>query len=374
MQTQTAKGTAQKCDNDCIRRRAQHWRKICKTTFFAFIIGEDMTLSVLRWLSGLGLFAAGIAAFWPVQRTAVTGALWMDALHLPAAVLLMYWLSLFAGDQHRNADLQQLNTSPSYATRLRCRNQFTAQLASITTLSAKLFWARLWQPTVAVLVLVVIEVIQGMIGRSGQWSDLWHGSLGILLFLSGRHLRWLGRVVLSLICILIASRDLFGYWLYQQQLHFTAPRLMTKPLLSSPFGWQPIAGSSIRQQVDVDGQQRLTVIVRGARYQGLEWRNPQLDFSAVTELCFSAISSQPMTLSLRIDDWKASDYNSRYNSTVAIGPNWQRYCLDISQLRSPSRRTLDKSALTSFYWFSKNSETDLASHSFTLANLTIWPG
>lgn len=332
-----------------------------------------MKLKPLHALSGFALLAAGMVALYPITSTSVTGALWMDALHLPAAVLLMYWLSFFGKEPPGSADNNQPRRTKSAKSDKTHPQDHLIKLRLLTNVRPQHLRSYVvFKPVIAIVVLTVLEIMQDQVGRNAQWTDIFHGSLGILVFYSKGYLPRFGHVLFAFLCLMIASRSLFSYWLYQYQLHINSPQLIIQPWLDTTFGWHAINQSVIQRELAADGQLMLTALLKKSQYQGIEWRNPQLDFSTVAELCFSARGSDNLQLSLRIDDEHSFNYQSRYNSTFSIGPNWQRFCLDMNQLPTLRQIKLDNKKLTSIYLFSKATKEGSGTSAFTIANMTIW--
>lgn len=253
-----------------------------------------------------------------------------DALHFPAAMLLLRWLQLCFG-----------------------------QRIPALTLCA-----------IAVIGLAVLEWLQAHVGRAAQWQDFWHGCLGLTLMHFWATLPKLLRYVLLLAGILYGGRELFATQLHYWQLQQSTPLLTTSPWLATSYGWQPIPGSSIERIVNPDRQLQFIVQLTPRQWQGMQWLNPGLDLASSEELCFSAMGSGLGNLQIRIDDGASVDYASRFHSSVRLYAQWQRFCVDLRTLTDLDKRPMDKQKMVAIYWFSKPQGPALQAW-FALANVTV---
>lgn len=277
------------------------------------------------------LCAAGAVGFSQLSWQWVFLPELMDALHLPSAMLLMYCLNHWFGRYHRpNA----------------------------------LF-------AVAISVLLLIEVIQPYVGRHGEWNDLLHGCVGVLLVRYWVKIQRFWRLLLVIAALLLSGRELLSAFAFQAYAKSALPNLMINPFLPTTFGWQAIAGSEFETQQTASSQLQFAVALQMPRWQGVFWRNPGLDFTLVQEMCFSARASSPLHLQIRIDDNDSYHYQSRLNTTVKLHNGWQRFCIDVSQIKDMQQRLLDKKNINTIYFFSQPASGNQGDW-FALADVALW--
>lgn len=283
-----------------------------------------------RWLGLLLLAGLAVAAFWPLSAHWRFVPLLTDALHTPAAAVLLLILQLWL------------------------RRYLRRQLILM----------------VAFLLLVGIEVLQPLAGRAAEWHDVFNGMLGLALVWYWHHLSWLRRIISTGCALLLGAYGLISALLVQAQLKAALPDLMEWPLLDTAYGWQALPQSALLKQRLAQNKLQLTTRLSGQRWQGVVWQNPALDLTGIREMCFSARASQVLSLQIRIDDNSSYHYASRFDTSVQLQPGWQRFCLDLSSLTDKSQRQMDKSRLNQMYFFAKSPTRD---GWFNLAQVQLKP-
>lgn len=253
-----------------------------------------------------------------------------DALHFPAAMLLLRWLQLCLG-----------------------RRISATYLAGL-----------------ALLGLALLEWLQAKVGRAAQWQDFWHGCLGLLLMHFWADIHRLLRYLLLLSGILYGGREFFATQLHYWQLQQSLPRLTTAPWLATSYGWQAISGSPIERIINPDRQVQFIVQLQPQQWQGMQWLNPGLDLVLSEELCFSAMGSGFSELQIRIDDAASADYASRFHSSVRLYAQWQRFCIDLRNMTDRDKRLMNKEKIIAIYWFSQPRGAETSAW-FALAHVTV---
>lgn len=287
------------------------------------------TLNKQRIFYSILVLSAFVAALLPSSFSDHLSPGLSDALHFPAAMLLLRWLHLCFG--HR--------------------------------IPAIILF------TLAVISLALLEWVQALIGRAAEWSDFWHGCLGLILVHFWSKLPKLLRHLLLVFGMLYGGREFLSTQLYYWQLQESLPQLTTAPWLATSHGWQPISGSNIERIVNSNRQLQYIVHLKHQQWQGMQWQNPGLDLTSISELCFSAIGSGLIELQIRIDDTDSVDYASRFHSSIRLHEEWQRFCLDVRTLTDTNKRLMKKQDIVAIYWFSKPLSSEPQSW-FALANVS----
>lgn len=290
-----------------------------------------MSITLSKVCCFLLLFIAGFMAIITTKAQYPFQEELMDSLHFPAAILLIYCITMVF-------------------------NKVTQQYFCIF---------------LALSMLVILEIIQPHFGRSAQWQDVLNGLLGVLLFSVWKYFGCVAKLILLSTCLILSSVNLINavyvYFHTQQNM----PSLMYKTHVVTHYGWHPIADSNVKQTSNDNNEIQLSVRLTKDRWQGVYWQNPWLDFSKSHEICFSARASEKSTIQLRIDDVESHDYKSRYNNTIHVTEYWQHFCLEILNINDLNQRPLDKKRIRQLYFFSKAvSDTDKQPW-FSLANVRI---
>lgn len=267
-----------------------------------------------RYVSALLVVSFGLAGLWHTDSYSPFMGAITDALHVPAAIVLALCLQLWLAPLQRP-------------------------------------WLA-WSLGIAVLLL--LEVVQPWFGRSAELSDIGNGLLGLGWVALCKHMRWHWRAVLLLLLLALGSRTLLSQLYTRLQIQNALPQLMVPIQLQHKFGWQAIGNSPLQRTITPEQSLQVAIALSAEQWQGAVWYNPALDLHEKRELCFSARAHQPMRLQLRFDDAASTDYQSRFHSAVALQPTWQRFCVNIQQLRTPQNRPIELSVLHSIYFFAKD--------------------
>jgi hypothetical protein len=108
---------------------------------------------------------------------------------------------------------------------------------------------------------------------------------------------------------------------------------------------------------------------RGKRWDGAGLKIIQQNWSNQTELCFDAKGQLPSTqLYIRFDDQISSNSHTSSTQKIAINPNWANYCINIQQLATDEKRTIDISNMKKLIFFI---DGKLLSKRFSIDNVRV---
>jgi hypothetical protein len=158
---------------------------------------------------------------------------------------------------------------------------------------------------------------------------------------------------------------------FQTQAKLAAPNMMVKSFVPTAFGWHPIGESQLQTHPVSTSQFQLAVALKPQQWQGVQWLNPDLDLTPVKEMCFSARASTALQLMIRIDDRDSYHYQSRFNTSVKINNAWQRFCIDLTELKDLEQRPIDKKNIVVIYFFSQPVAKNQTGW-FALADVSLW--
>ncbi len=229
-------------------------------------------------------------------------------------------------------------------------------------------WRRWLLLTVLVLVVgMVIELIQGAIGRHKSWQDVFYNLTGVWVglfwFLKPSPGVWLGRcialVALSPAAITVLAAA-YSYGLMHQQM----------PVVNnfdSSADMQQVHFNSAQVQItqsenySVNGQFSLAVTLNPGRYSGIRLTIPARNWTPYRHLKMSFFNpdQELLIVSLRISDLQHDRgdnlYNDRFNKLLTLKQGWNEVVIPLSEIESaPKTRAMNVAEVSSIGLFASN--------------------
>ena len=232
---------------------------------------------------------------------------------------------------------------------------------------------------IASLMFAAVELLQPYVGRTASWGDLGVSLLGVLM-------AWLWAIgkqksikFTSFIVISIAVSG--SLWLLKPgatatwrayQIHQLFPVIAnfetSAHRLIIPLWRSNVNQATYNKNRPEDGHY-LSYNKRGSRWSGVSLKIINQNWSNQTELCFDAKGPLPSTqLYIRFDDQMSSNSHTSSTQKVAINTSWANYCINIQQLTTNEKRTIDISNMKKLIFFI---DGKLPSKHFSIDNVRV---
>ncbi len=254
----------------------------------------------------LVLVALGTMAFIPTHNLPyhylINAA--MNALHFPAGVLLC----------------SLLTTLFTYLPKWISRYRWLAILFSFS-------------------ILIAIELVQPLVGRTRSYEDLLWGASGVLIAFAYLTLHPFRQIVIALALVLMSfsTIPLVSHATNLYRLHQRMPILTTFSEDQDIDFWEPASQERFFLKTTEDGADRfLRTEIKHSGWSGVTFVNPDIDWSMFTQLCFKSRLSNSAELHTRIDDRASHDYQTRFHAQFSISTQWQSFCVPLLHIRNPS--------------------------------------
>lgn len=192
----------------------------------------------------------------------------------------------------------------------------------------------------AVVVMLLIEWLQPMLGRSASLNDLWYGLAGsVWIILVDALYKKRRRLVLliSLVVLAVAMFDTAKAWsaVALRALHFPVLAGFENPLEAT--SWRPYGNAEavfIRHEEGIPGTGFLRLSTSTAQWSGVVYQAGDMDWSGYGVLRIQIYNPGPaVQLGVRIDDTRPSpQYGERLNLWLKIAPGANDLRLDLRSL------------------------------------------
>ncbi len=231
----------------------------------------------------------------------------------------------------------------------------------------------------ASLMFAAVELLQPYVGRTASWGDFGISLLGVLMAWLWAIGKQQSKKLTSFIIIPIVIGG--ALWLLKPgvtaawrayQIHQLFPIIANFETpahrLIIPL-WRSNVNEIAYNKNSPDEGHYLFYSKRGNRWSGLGLKIIQQNWSHHTELCFDAKGQLPNTqLYIRFDDQSSSNSQTSSTQKIAINPNWGNYCINIQQLMTDEKRTIEISSMKKLIFFI---DGKLPSKSFSIDNVRV---
>ncbi len=232
---------------------------------------------------------------------------------------------------------------------------------------------------IASLMFAAVELLQPYVGRTASWEDFGVSLLGVLmawLWAIGKQqsIKLTPFIIIPIVIggalwllkpgAIAASRAYQIHQLFPVIANFETPahRLII-PL------WRSNVNQIAYNKNAPEDAHYLSYSKRGNRWSGLGLKVIQQNWSNYTELCFDAKGQLPNTrLYIRFDDQMSSNSQTSSTQKIAINPKWGNYCINIQQLTTNEKRTIDISNMKKLVFFIDGKRP---SKSFSIDNVRV---
>ena len=232
---------------------------------------------------------------------------------------------------------------------------------------------------IASMMFAAVELLQPYVGRTASWADFGISILGVFM-------AWLWAIgkqrSIKLTSLLIIPIVIGGaLWLLKPgaiaawrayQIHQLFPLIAnfesSAHRLIIPL-WRSNVNHKAYDQNNPEDGHYLSYSKRGNRWSGLGLKVIHQNWEDYTELCVDAKGQLPNTqLHVRFDDQMSSNSQTSSTQKIAINPNWTNYCINIQQLTTDRKRTIDISNMKKLIFFI---DGKLPSKGFSLDNVRV---
>lgn len=199
---------------------------------------------------------------------------------------------------------------------------------------------------VVILLSLVIELVQGMVGRNANWRDGLSNLVGAWFALfwlqPARPMVWLGRALATVLLVwqLLPLGQTLINSVYQAQ------RFPVLADFESPREMQFWSGGERVSAPSVQGHYSLAFHVghpdiERHHYTGVTLHTLAGDWRGYEMLAFELHAEREVTLTLRINDRHhdryANEYDDRFNQRLTLEPGWNAIRIPLEQVRSAPR-------------------------------------
>jgi len=199
------------------------------------------------------------------------------------------------------------------------------------------------------LTAACVEIVQPVLGRTGQWTDALIGVLGVLAAWALRASVGGGRRTVCLgaafLCAVAACAPAAGVALDRARARREFPVLASFEHALELGRWEA-AGCTLRRVASGEGRsgRSLEVLVSGDEpYPGIFLKEMPAGWAGYSRVCcrVDSTSEGGVVLWLRADDRQSAPYSDRFQQAFRLKPGLQRLCVDLADLCTPEGRRLD---------------------------------
>jgi len=230
-------------------------------------------------------------------------------------------------------------------------------------------YAALTTSTLCVFLMLLIEWLQPLAGRSSSIQDIYFGLLGVSIWLLTSqlwpklHEYWQRLLVALLILIIVVAS---GFTVIQMS-YAVFWRMQKMPMLGDfereidlilwhAYGSANGQQASVQRSADVAHLHRYSLKVNTipSDWSGVQFFAGDMDWSTYQRLSLAIYNpGKEMSLGLRIDDaGKSDEFNSRINSKLILNPGWNEIVLSLPELSSQVKfRAFDLANIRMLYLF-----------------------
>jgi hypothetical protein len=216
-------------------------------------------------------------------------------------------------------------------------------------------WPRQSRALIAVAVMGVaaggVEMVQPLVGRSAQQSDLVLGAVGALLAGAAFISRGRARIVVFVICAGVLTLNALPSaraWLSVRERILSFPVLFEQSQSELAVHWHATGDerSAARRLIATESGALLALEVRGP-WEGLRYEAGDQDWRGYDRLELRVLNQGPrVDYRLRVDDRSESGDGTRSNHVLVLEPGMNEISFPVEDIRlAPEDRPLDLSAI-----------------------------
>lgn len=229
-------------------------------------------------------------------------------------------------------------------------------------------WSRwLFLSLVVLIIGIIIEQVQGIIGRHKSWQDVFYNLTGVWLglfwFLKPSPGVWMGRIwalVAFMPAFLAVLMSAYGYWSLQQQMPVINSFETGMEIQQLHFNPERVQVMQMKNHA-TQGLFSLAVTLNPARYSGVRVAVPVSDWSPYQQLQMDFFNPEPelLIVMLRISDRQhdrgENRFDDRFNQLITLKPGWNHIAIPLSRIRTaPKARAMNLDEVSSIGLFASN--------------------